>query len=314
MLLAIHYSSTKMNITKSRKIWMTLSATLVVVSIALVSMFGFNLGLDFLGGIRWESTIQTDAETNATQADIENFFAGIKSEGLLTKQTKIQSTDTGDFLITLENTPDENFDAIKNKLAEQFTITDKSFRRVDTSIGASFKQKAFYAILAALAGIIFFVAWAFRKIPASVSPWRFGGVAIAALFHDILVILAVFTVLGAIVGTELDLQFITALLATLGFSVNDTIVILDRVRENITKQKMNETFEDTVEKSIQQTLQRSINTSISTLLPLVGLLFFGASSIFYFILALTIGIVVGTYSSIFLAAPLLVTWKNLAQK
>lgn len=303
-----------MNITKSRKIWMTISTTLVVASIALVSMFGFNLGLDFLGGIRWEATIQTQGATNADRTEIENFFAGVKAEGLLTKQTKVQTTDTGDFLITLENTPDENFTAIKSKLAEQFTVTDKSFRRVDTSIGASFKQKAFYAVVAALMGIVFFVAWAFRKIPASVSPWRFGGVAIAALFHDILIILAVFTVLGAVVGTELDLQFITALLATLGFSVNDTIVILDRVRENITKQKMNETFEDTVEKSIQQTLRRSINTSVSTLLPLIGLLLFGASSIFYFILALTIGIFIGTYSSIFLAAPLLVTWKDLAKK
>lgn len=293
---------------------MTISTTLVVASIALVSMFGFNLGLDFLGGIRWEATIQTQGATNADRTEIENFFAGVKAEGLLTKQTKVQTTDTGDFLITLENTPDENFTAIKSKLAEQFTVTDKSFRRVDTSIGASFKQKAFYAVVAALMGIVFFVAWAFRKIPASVSPWRFGGVAIAALFHDILIILAVFTVLGAVVGTELDLQFITALLATLGFSVNDTIVILDRVRENITKQKMNETFEDTVEKSIQQTLRRSINTSVSTLLPLIGLLLFGASSIFYFILALTIGIFIGTYSSIFLAAPLLVTWKDLAKK
>ena len=190
------------------------------------------------------------------------------------------------------------------------TFEEISYRKVDSAVGASFKTKAFYAILAALVGIIFFVAWAFRKVPAVINPWRFGGVAIAALFHDILIILGIFVWLGATRDIELDLSFITALLATLGFSVNDTIVILDRVRENIRLQKAHETFEDTVENSVQQTLMRSINTSISTLLPLCALLIFGADSIFYFVLALTLGIVVGTYSSIFLAAPLLVSWKK----
>ena len=158
------------------------------------------------------------------------------------------------------------------------------------------------------------MAWAFRKIPASISPWRFGAVAIIALLHDILIVLGIFTILGFVLDVELDLTFITALLATLGFSVNDTIVILDRVRENIKKQGKDETFEDTVEKSVQQTLARSINTSISTLIPLVSLLFLGADSIFYFVLALTLGIAIGTYSSIFLAAPMLVTLKNWADK
>lgn len=303
-----------MNITKSRKIWMSFSATLVVVSIILISTIGFNLGLDFLGGIRWEASIQSDNQSIVSVSELNNFFEKQKADGLLTKQTKIQTTESGDFLITLENSEDQTFEQIKKNLQDLYTVTDKSFRRVDPSLGESFKQKAFYAVIAALIGIVLFVAWAFRKIPASISPWRFGGVAIAALFHDILIILAVFTLLGALTGTELDLQFITALLATLGFSVNDTIVILDRVRENITKQKINETFADTVEKSIQQTMRRSINTSLSTLLPLLGLLFFGANSIFFFMLALTIGITVGTYSSIFIAAPLLVTWKELSDK
>jgi preprotein translocase subunit SecF len=171
-----------------------------------------------------------------------------------------------------------------------------------------------YAIFFALAGIIIFVAIAFRKVPKTVNPWRFGAVAIIALIHDILIIVAVFAVLGYFVDIELDLQFITALLATLGFSVNDTIVILDRVRENINIQRASETFEDVIEKSIQQTLRRSINTSVSTLLPLIGLLIFGSEAIFYFILALTVGIVAGTYSSIFIAAPALAAWKNFADK
>ncbi|HEY5713908.1 MAG TPA: protein translocase subunit SecF, partial [Candidatus Gracilibacteria bacterium] len=200
--------------------------------------------------------------------------------------------------------------ALTGKLKADLGDFDEiSYRKVDATIGASFKKKSLMALLLALGGIILFVAFSFRHIPSSVNPWRFGAVAIIALFHDVVIVAGIFTILGKTMGAELDLTFVTALLATLGFSVNDTIVILDRVRENIRTQKPSETFEDTIEKSVQQTFLRSINTSVSTLLPLLGLLFFGANSIFYFVLALTLGIVVGTYSSIFLAAPLLVEWK-----
>jgi preprotein translocase subunit SecF len=148
-------------------------------------------------------------------------------------------------------------------------------------------------------------------VPKAINPWRFGIVTIVALFHDVFVVFGTFVILGYFLNhVEMDLPFLTALLATLGFSVNDTIVILDRVRENIRFQKVNESFEDTVEKSVQETLFRSLATSISTIIPLLTLLFFGAESIFYFVLALAIGIVIGTYSSIFIAAPLLVSWKN----
>ncbi|MBT3349026.1 protein translocase subunit SecF [bacterium] len=297
----------KYNITAHRKIWLAISGSLVALSIALVGIFGTNLGLDFLGGIRWTVHFETPVET----AQLTEFFATQDLE----KNAQILSAAENDFLITLEELPEENLDTIKTNLTTTFgAYEEKSFRRVDSSIGAHFKQKAFTAVGVAMLGIILFVAFAFRKIPKSVNPWRFGGAAIVALFHDVLIILAIFTVLGVVLDVELDLQFITALLATLGFSVNDTIVILDRVRENLRLQKASDTFSDTIETSVQQTLQRSINTSISTLLPLLGLLFLGADAIFYFILALVIGISVGTYSSIFLAAPLLVTWKETMER
>ncbi len=297
----------KYNITAHRKLWLTFSGIVVAIAIALTAVFGMNLGLDFLGGIRW--TVQFDQPVQ--QKNLAEFFANEK----LNKQVQIQKADGNKYLITLESMPDSKLDQIKSNLKE--TIGDYkeiSFRRVDSSIGAHFKTKAIYAIFFALAGIIIFVAIEFRKVPKSVNPWRFGAVAILALIHDILVIVGVFVVLGYFVDIELDLQFITALLATLGFSVNDTIVILDRVRENINRQKASETFEDVVEKSIQQTLRRSVATSVSTLLPLIGLLVFGSHAIFYFILALTVGIIAGTYSSIFIAAPALVSWKNLSDK
>ncbi len=295
------------NITKNRKLWFTISGILVGLSILATVFFGFRLGLDFTGGARWTVHFH---ETPMERAKVTDFFSHLD---LITQEPQIQTAEGGDFLITIESMSDESLQKISDRMYEEVGAFDQiSYRKVDSTIGQSFKKKAVYAIFMALLGIILFVAFAFRKIPKSVNPWRFGAVAIIALFHDILIILGVFTVLGALSGVELDLAFITALLATLGFSVNDTIVILDRVRENLRVQKVNETFEDSIEISVQQTLARSINTSLSTLLPLLALLFFGASSIFYFVLALAIGITVGTYSSIFLAAPLLVTMKTWA--
>ena len=297
----------KYNITAHRKLWLTLSGVVVAISLAIVTIFGMNLGLDFLGGIRW--TVQFD------QAIQTENLAGFFDTKSLEKKVQIQKADGNKFLVTMESMEDAKLDEIKLDMTEKLgTYEEIAFRRVDSSIGAHFKTQAGYAILFALIGIIIFVAIAFRKVPKTVNPWRFGGVAIIALIHDILIILAAFTLLGYFLDIELDLQFITALLATLGFSVNDTIVILDRVRENINTQRASETFEDVIEKSIKQTLRRSINTSISTLLPLIGLLIFGSQSIFFFILALTIGIVAGTYSSIFIAAPALVSWKNMVDK
>lgn len=298
-----------MNITKQRTTWFGISATLVLASIISVFVFGMNLGLDFTGGARW--SVQFD-NPGITSGQISSFF---ENQDLLTQSAQIQKNDEGTFLITVEDLSDGDLQALANNMKDTFgAFEQKSYQKVDSRIGESFRQKSVSAIIVALIGIIFFVAYAFRKIPAAINPWRFGGVAIAALFHDIIIILGVFVLLGAFFDIELNLQFITALLATLGFSVNDTIVILDRVRENIHRAKKGETFEDTIEKSIQQTFMRSINTSISTLLPLLALFIFGAVSIQFFILALILGIVVGTYSSIFLAAPLLVTWKDMAKK
>ncbi|NCP67624.1 protein translocase subunit SecF [bacterium] len=297
-----------MNITALRRIWFSISATLMLLSIITVGVFGLNLGLDFTGGARWD--LKFNEPTSTTE--LVSFF---DTREELSQEVTIQASTDNTYLITIEDLPDASIQSLSTALeSEVGDFEQTSYRKVDANIGQSFKQKSLLAIAAALIGIILFVAYAFRKIPAAVNPWRFGGVAIIALIHDIIIVLGIFVLLGSIFDVELDLPFITALLATLGFSVNDTIVILDRVRENIRLQKPEEDFEDTVEKSIQQTLFRSLNTSISTLLPLLALLYFEAESIFFFVLALTIGIIVGTYSSIFLAAPMLVEWKKIADK
>jgi preprotein translocase subunit SecF len=299
-----------MSITAQRKTWFMISLSAVIASIASVFIFGLNLGLDFSGGARWD--IRFNSQEEITQERLKAFFA---TQEVLTKEVQILPSEDQAYLITIEDLDDKTIQNIAAGLRDQVAEFEEiSYRKVDANIGASFQKKAFYAIGAALIGMILFVAFAFRRVPAAINPWRFGGVAIIALFHDIVIVLGIFTVLSAFTGMELDLPFVTALLATLGFSVNDTIVILDRVRENIRLQKAHETFTDTVEKSVQETLRRSLFTSISTLFPLLGLLFFGADAIFYFVLALTLGIAVGTYSSIFLAAPLLAQWKIWADR
>ncbi len=311
-LYFIHFilitSPMAINITRHRKTWFIFSGILFAVSIAVSLIFPIRLGLDFTGGARWTIDFQ---EENVDRSRVTDFF---KSLGTLTQEPQIQTTAEGYFLITIESMSDEEIQRISREMKEKIGEFEQiSYRKVDSTIGKSFQRKAFSAIVVTLVAITLFIAMAFRKVPKAINPWRFGIVTIVALFHDVFVVFGTFVVLGYFLHhVEMDLPFLTALLATLGFSVNDTIVILDRVRENIHFQKMNQTLEDIVEKSIQETIFRSLATSVSTIIPLITLLFFGAESIFYFVLALAIGIVIGTYSSIFIAAPLLVTWKNWA--
>lgn len=295
-----------MNITHLRHIWFGISGAAVLISVVCIAVLGLRLGLDFTGGARWDVRFENAVERPALEA----YFADLPQ---LSKEAVIQGSDENTFLITLEDMPDESIQEIAGGVQEAFgAFEELSYRKVDAKIGASFQEKALWAIGVALAGIILFVAWAFRKIPESINPWRFGAVAVIALFHDVIILVGIFAVLGVVVGMELGLPFLTALLATLGFSVNDTIVILDRIRENIRTQKAHETFADSVEHSIRQTLARSIFTSFSTVLPLLALLVLGAESLQSFVLTLFLGVLIGTYSSIFVAAPLLVTWKNIA--
>jgi preprotein translocase subunit SecF len=176
------------------------------------------------------------------------------------------------------------------------------------------KYKALIALLIALGAIVIYIAFAFRKIPRKVSPWRFGISAIIALAHDILFVVGVYAILGKFMNIEIDALFITALLTILGFSVHDTIVVFDRLRENLKNLSRDVTFKDVANQALTQTMARSLNTSISTLFTLVALLIFGSSSIYYFVLALVLGTIIGTYSSIFIASPVLVWWNNKAEK
>lgn len=307
-------------IIKNSKVWAILSGSILTLAIIATAVFGLNLGLDFTGGTLLEIQPLTAAETEeATEITVTSISDDIYSvEEALEEDfgaPQVVSTDQGSFIIRLKHINEEAHDAIMTKFQEEYgEMEEVRFTTVGPTIGETLKNKAIIALFVTLIMIVIYIAFAFRKIPREVSPWRFGMCAIAALVHDILIVLGVFVVLGRFMGVEIDALFITALLTIMGFSVHDTIVVFDRVRENLHFRESGEVLADTANKALNQTMARSINTSISTLITIVALLLLGAESIKMFVLALTIGIIAGTYSSIFVASPLLVWWNSRANR
>ena len=220
-------------------------------------------------------------------------------------------TDQGTYIIQASHMSEDELQGVTQIIEDkngEFELL--RFTTIGPKIGSTLKSKAFTALAIALIAIVLYIAYAFRRVPKRVSPWKFGFCAIVALAHDILITLGVF----AILGFEVNAFFITALLTIMGFSVHDTIVVFDRIRENLKNQTRDDTFGDVADRSLNQTLTRSINTSISTLFPLIALYIWGAESIRIFVFALIIGIFVGTYSSIFIASPLLAYWQERKSK
>ncbi len=258
------------------------------------------------------TTNEVTEEPNLKTENKEHTISRATEEGGTLDLTGMQILASGEnsYIIKTQYLQSDIHDIVLKKLKDKLPeFTENRFTTIGPTIGSNLLKKALTAIVLALILIIVYVAFAFRKIPKEISVWRFGVSAIVALIHDIIIITGIFVLLGWIFNVEINSMFITAMLTILGYSVNDTIVVLDRLRENMIYGEES-TLEKTANKSLNQTLTRSINTSVSTLLTLIAVLIFGSPVLFYFILALTLGIVLGTYSSIFLATPLLVFWKK----
>lgn len=201
----------------------------------------------------------------------------------------------------------EEGEDVQNKVREERIET------IGPAISSQLRSRAFYAAIAVILAIVLYVAYAFRKVSKPVKSWKYGVAAIIALVHDVTLVLGVFVLLGKFLGIEIGIPFVVALLTILGYSVNDTIVVFDRVRENLIK-RGSDRFSETVNLGVVQSITRSINTSVTTLVVLSALFLFGGETIKYFALALIIGVASGTYSSIFLASPLLVVWEKLKNR
>lgn len=287
-----------------RKIFFILTAIFVIASIASIAFFGLKFGIEFTGG----EIIEAQYEVRPEKAVVESALNTLEPN---LGAYSIRAAGESEFILrvrALEETEREEVFATLTGI-EGFEGSVERFNAVGPTIGTELRNKAWIAIVAVMFAIIFFIAIAFRGVSEPVSSWKYGVIAVVALLHDVLIPTGVFAALGYFLGAEIDVLFVMALLAILGYSVNDTIVVFDRVRENLKENEDNnkrEDFEITVGKSLEQTYVRSINTSLTTLIVLLALFFVGSEVTQDFALVLIAGVLAGTYSSIFLATPLLV--------
>lgn len=297
------------SIVRLRNVWFSLSAVLFVLSIAAVAIWGFKFGVDFTGGSLMEVSV-TGARPSS-----EAVSAAFK---LLLKGESAHVQPTGDkgYLIRTsfidEPTHQKLLDAFK-KMPSVGDVSEKRFETIGPTISSELKQKAVWSIFAVLGAIILYIAWAFRQVSYPLSSWVYGVVAVVALLHDVFIPAGIFAVLGHTIGYEVDTLFVTAILTILGFSVHDTIVTFDRVREHL-KRTPKADFTQLVDQSVSETLRRSLNTSATVLIVLVPVFALGGDSIRPFTLTLILGVIFGTYSSICIACPLLVVWNNIAKR
>jgi len=295
-------------IIQKRKIFLTLSGLIITASLVALFSWGLNFGLDFTGGSLLEVKFDN---YQPSVTEVQSSVQDLNLQSLV-----IQPTEDSVILRFKDDSEDvyQSVLASLQVLAEEkeTTVSQLQFDSIGASIGQELKSKSFNAAIIVFLMIILYISWAFKSVSKPVASWKYGITAIIALLHDLILILGIFSVLGHFYGTEINTPFIAAVLTILGYSVSDTIVIFDRIRENLPKS--NEDFENTVNRSLNQTLTRSFNTSFSSILALLAVIFLGGSTIKDFAIALAIGIGVGTYSSIFIASPALVIWNNLTHR
>jgi preprotein translocase subunit SecF len=292
---------------QKRKYAYWFSGILTVMSIFALLTWGLRLSIDFKGGTLMEVQFSEGKVPQVTQAQTSLEALGLRS---LTVQPTGDKKMSIRYLASDENLNEQVLAELK-KFDDNAEIVQVNF--VGASVSNQIKQDAIKALLTAIIGIALYIAWAFRKVSYPVSSWYYGIMANVALFHDLIITIGVFSVLGHFFGVEIGASFIAALLTILGFSVHDTIVVYDRVRENLTRSRAKENFEDIVNRSLNETIARSFNTSFTVIIVLLAITLYGGESIKYFSLALLIGVAAGTYSSIYVASALLVTgleWKN----
>lgn len=288
---------------KYSKVSYIVSGLLSLAAIAAIATWGLKLGIDFTGGSLVELSF---AKNRPTTEQIQGTLKDLQQE-----QGIIQNSGDDTVLIRTNFLSEEQHQALLKKFSAQYgannnVITEKSFQTIGAAVSDQLRSRALAAIVWVNLAIIIYVAYAFRKVSRPIASWKYGALAIVALVHDVLIVVGVFAFLGHFAGIQVETDFILALLTVLGFSVTDTIVVYDRIRENVLHHSA-ANFRDMVNVALNETLMRSINTTLTVLLPLAALFVLGGESIHNFALALLVGMFSGAYSSIFIASPLLVT-------
>lgn len=293
-------------IIKYKYIYLIISALILIPGAVFLITKGLNLSIDFTGGSLFRYEFTNEVSREEIKHEFENL--GIKVETISQESQKRYSIRTKPVETEINNDLKEVLDTKFNGAVQL------SFETVGPAIGKETTNKAFVALFWASLGILFYIAFAFRNIPKPYSGLRFGISAIVSMLHDALMVTGIFSILGHYSNMEVDSLFITAVLTVLGFSVHDTIVVFDRIRENLNKMPRNLPFSEIVNYSIVETLGRSVATSLTVMFTLFSLYMLGGSSIKAFVLTMLIGIISGTYSSIFTAAPVLVIWEEYIEK
>ncbi|MEK7093994.1 MAG: protein translocase subunit SecF [Patescibacteria group bacterium] len=293
---------------ENRKIFLSIAAILVIVSVGSIAFFGFKQGIDFTGGSLWRFKVQDSADLSKIESVLKKDLAisdvhltSVGSDSSIIARLPVIDQATHDKGILLLQASLPGF-------------VELSFQSIGPSVGAELRKNALLAVFFVLLGISLYVAFAFRKVSRPISSWKYGVVTLVSLFHDVIVPAGLLAFLGYSQGIEIDSNFVVALLVIAGFSVHDTIVVFDRIRENLILQRGKSEFSDIINDSVNQTAVRSVNTSLTLIFVLITLLFLGPVTLQYFIGTLLLGTVIGVYSSIFVASPLLLVWHRFGQK
>lgn len=296
-----------MDIIRHKKVYFAISLLVLIPGLVSLFLWGLNLSIDFTGGTR----ISFSYPREVTQTEIDKTRKIIEDQKV--KVSVVEKSRNRLFVRTSPMDQKQNVAFTKELQKSETQVKIDELATVGPTIGKETTLNAIKAVVIASLLIVIYVSLVFRKVPKPASSIRFGVSTVVALVHDVLVVIGIFSILGHFLHVELDSLFITALLTIIGFSVHDTIVVFDRIRENLSKRGA-ENFSGVVNDSILQTLNRSLNTSLTVLLVLFAVLVFGGESIKWFVVALIIGIASGTYSSIFNASPILVVWHDWSQK
>jgi len=291
-----------MNFVKYRKIYFIFSGIIIIGSLISLIIFGLKPGIDFTGGSILEIEFKADRPSNPEIRE--------KLNQLNLGEVIIQPIEEKGAILRMKDVSEEVHQEILQKIKETGELEERRFESIGPTIGRELKEKTKIVIALALLSIVLYISLAFRKISKPLASWQYGIASLFCLFHDVLIPLGIFSILGKFYGVQITIPIICAILTVIGYAINNVVVVYDRIRENLLRARSAypEIFEKTVNFAINQTLTRQINTSLTSLFPLFTIFFLGGETLKYFSLALILGILAGVYSSIFLASPILVSW------